>query len=53
MFQANVEKNWRLTAQLFDNKKLEPYNMLALLKNMGHMAFTDMPLIMQLEMRIV
>lgn len=53
MFQGNVEKNWRLTLQLFDNKKQNDKNLLALLKNIGHMAFTDLPLIMQLEMRIV
>eukprot|EP00347_Sterkiella_histriomuscorum_P003348 403364636 len=53
IFQGNVEKNWQLTNSFFQGKVDNKNNILSLLNNIGHMAFTDLPLILQLELRII
>jgi hypothetical protein len=56
LFHMNLGENWELLTHLFDNKnmiKASNKNLLCLLNNVGHMAFTDLSLILLLELRLV
>lgn len=60
MFTSNVEDNWKLLDTLFRDAKRrggdassKEGSILCLLKGVGHMAFTDLSLILLLELRLI
>ena len=59
IFQANVEGNWELLNKLFDSARArmtrspDDGNILCYLSNVGHMAFSDLSLLLLLELRLI
>jgi hypothetical protein len=53
MFKINVPDNEDIINILCVTNKAKGNNLVSTLKDMGHMAFTDLPLILQLELKLV
>lgn len=58
MFTNNLEHNWQLLDTLFRKARLrgqhqDDGSILCLLKGVGHMAFSDLSLILLLELRLI
>jgi len=51
LFQGNFSDNWEVVTKLY--KGAQKNCILSMLNGIGHMAFTDLPLILQLELRLV
>lgn len=59
LFHDNVQDNWKLLDTLFrdakrkGNDNSKSGSILSMLKGVGHMAFTDLSLILLLELRLI